>query len=495
MFTTAIKFFFIIFCSIYSFYKILNISFFKINTFLTTFSVSIGCSIIISLFHTNNFFYKILSILIFLFLYYAFILKENIALIFISTLLSFCLSYIFFSIAAFIVSLSIFPFFDTTISLPFNKLTILIGLFQYSFLYFLFQIRRMKKGMPFLINSSIINTGITISVPIISCIIALPSLRNFTFITHLHSLLTILFLALLLMIWWRKRITQTYLERLRTAELESLRAECEEKDKKIKELTDNNDRLAGIIHKDNKLLPAMENAVLDFLSVASAMNETEQKQYGQSLRTQLEEMLLARKNALNHYQNSGAYKSLTGIGILDGVCNHMKQLASTKQITIDFRIHDKLKENIPKNLNIHDIGHLLADLSTNAIHAVEQMENQKKIHIHLGFQKDIFIVEVKDSGIEFDPSVYNDLGLKQHTTHKENGGSGIGLMDIWKLKQKYNASIHIQEYSPSNNDFTKKISVLFDTKNLFLLSSYRCPVINNIISRNDIFIFPYSETK
>ena len=45
-------------------------------------------------------------------------------------------------------------------------------------------------------------------------------------------------------------------------------------------------------------------------------------------------------------------------------------------------------------------------------------------------------VEISDNGQPFLPEIFQDFGLKAHTTHAGNGGSGIGLMDIWKLKKK-----------------------------------------------------------
>ena len=344
--------------------------------------------------------------------------------------------------------------------------------------------------MPFLLKYKFSNDGITICIIIIFSFSFIPTILTSSPSLQGIQILSLVLLALLLMVWWRRRITQTYIERIRSAELESLRKENEEKDRKIRELMDNNDRLAGIIHKDNKLLPAMESAVSDYLSNASSMTDKEQKEYGKALLTQLEDMLHARKEVLSHYQNTGKYQSKTGIGILDGVCSHMEQLANEKGISIDFKIDEDLKEKIPEHVNEHDIGHLLSDLCTNAMHAVENMDT-KRLAVHLGALNDFFTVEVEDSGIEFDLSVYQDLGLERHTTQKETGGSGIGLMDIWKLKQKYGATLQIQEYSAQGQNFTKKISLIFDKKNLFIVTSYRYQIINKFITRHDLFLFPY----
>ena len=410
-----------------------------------------------------------------------------------ATIIAFGISYICLICASFFVTIIFLPFYDSMLNIQFTpeNLILLVCLIQILLIYALFNIKRLRKGMPFLNKSNFSNLGIGICFFIVFYISFLP-----TFLTPLRSVRKIqicllTFLALLLMVWWRRRITQTYIERIRSAELESLRKENEEKDRKIKELMDNNDRLAGIIHKDNKLLPAMESAVSDYLSNASSMTDREQKEYGKALLTQLEDMLHARKEVLTHYQSTGKYQSKTGIGILDGVCSHMEQLSQVKGVSIDFKIDEDLKEKIPEHVNEHDIGHLLSDLCTNAMHAVENMDT-KRLAVHLGALNDFFTVEVEDSGMEFDISVYQDLGLERHTTHKETGGSGIGLMDIWKLKQKYGATLQIQEYSAPGQNFTKKISLIFDKKNLFLLYSYRYPRLKTQLSRNDLILSAYN---
>ena len=181
----------------------------------------------------------------------------------------------------------------------------------------------------------------------------------------------------------------------------------------------------------------------------------------------------------------------TGIGILDGVCSHMEQIALSKKISMNFKIDECLKEKIPDCINEHDIGHLLSDLCTNAIHAIENTDI-KQILIYLGSINDSFSIEIEDSGIEFDVSVYQHLGLERHTTHAETGGSGIGLMDIWKLKQRYGATLQIQEYSSHTQTFTKKISIIFDNKNQFLLYSYRYPYIKPQLLRTDIVLIAYN---
>lgn len=85
---------------------------------------------------------------------------------------------------------------------------------------------------------------------------------------------------------------------------------------------------------------------------------------------------------------------------------------------------------------------------------------------------------------------FQDFGLKAHTTHAGNGGSGIGLMDIWKLKKKYRASLVITEYAPGTYSYTKQISLIFDAKKHYIIQTYRRRELGQIRFRDDLYIFP-----
>ena len=66
-----------------------------------------------------------------------------------------------------------------------------------------------------------------------------------------------------------------------------------------------------------------------------------------------------------------------------------------------------------------------------------------------------------------------DLGLTRHTTHADNGGSGIGLVTTYESLQKYGASFMIEEYEPDSGLFTKKISVTFNNLRQYILLTCR----------------------
>ena len=73
-------------------------------------------------------------------------------------------------------------------------------------------------------------------------------------------------------------------------------------------------------------------------------------------------------------------------------------------------------------------------------------------------------LEVLDSGNRFDIEVLKKMGRQRITTHAEEGGSGIGLMTLFKFLRQTGASLAIEEYSgaESNAKYNKSVRVTFD---------------------------------
>lgn len=76
---------------------------------------------------------------------------------------------------------------------------------------------------------------------------------------------------------------------------------------------------------------------------------------------------------------------------------------------------------------------MLADLIENAFIAMSDVTD-KKFSLTLGEWEITCLLKFPTTDSRFTGN-FQDFGLKAHTTHAGNGGSGIGLMDIWKLKK------------------------------------------------------------
>lgn len=141
---------------------------------------------------------------------------------------------------------------------------LLVGFLETSFIVLLFSIKRFRNGMPFLysVKFSNIGTGICLFFLLILTYSQLTSHYELQVIFPI-ILLLISFLAALIF-WWQAQLTKSYLHKLQLLELESLRKELEETTKEMEHLKKQNEELGRLIHKDNKLIPALETAVTDF---------------------------------------------------------------------------------------------------------------------------------------------------------------------------------------------------------------------------------------
>lgn len=490
MIESCIQIFFILLSCFYSYHKLLNIKKRPFNVEVYCYIYFAVCSCLLWLISKNIyyiFYYPALIILFFVFIRLYTQTHYKTALI--TTVIALGISLCAFTLSAVIMTL----FLLCTGLTPENHFWILIklviGIMQYLLVHLPFQLKRLKKGMPFLYELNFNNIGCLLSMCIIICVIIISTPYTIhTYIT-ISCLLLIFPCALLLISWWRAIITRNYRRKLQQFEMQKLKNELVQKEQEITRLLENNKALAQIIHRDNKLIPAMELAVNTFLQNRNTLSPQQLKEQGLALAAHLQEMTKERQFILNDYQTDGQPLAATGICAVDAVLQLMQQRALQEQISYTLRIAENIKNTAMQSLSEEDFSHLLADLIENAFIAMSDVPD-KKILISLGQMGNHLSVEISDNGQPFLPEIFQDFGLKAHTTHAGNGGSGIGLMDIWKLKKKYRASLVITEYAPGTYSYTKQISLIFDAKKHYIIQTYRKHELGQIRFRDDLYIFP-----
>ena len=339
--------------------------------------------------------------------------------------------------------------------------------------------------MPFLYQIGSSATGFILSCFILLIVTIISFYDSIPDMQFLFLLIALFLIGLLLYCWWRFRITRDYREKLRQAELKALQNELKEKDNRIRELEENNDSLAKIIHKDNKLIPAMELAVCEYLEAEATDGDTRKK--GEQLASGLKSMAQERKGTLNSYRHDEHALPVTGVCVLDALFTYMQQRALAQNINFSLHITGDIVKMTEAIISGEDLSHLLADLLENAIIAIGD-NAVRSLSAYLCHNEDSCTIEISDSGNAFDVQLFEDFGQTRHTTHKDSGGSGIGLMDIWKIKKQYRASLHIIEYTPGTSIFTKKIALVFDRKNHYLIQTYRRNEIERVHMRSDMFV-------
>lgn len=299
------------------------------------------------------------------------------------------------------------------------------------------------------------------------------------------TLILIIACGLEAIIWWRKHITNNYQKQVYKRNVGLLEERIKACEDEKAYLVKQNEDLAKIIHRDNKLVPAMAIAVEKLIEKNGFDSESSDKNFIDDLKN-LQEQLQAlsdeHSKLVKNYVNENETVELSGIISLDAVLEFLHSKARQNNIDCDIMIDRVCIRSLKDIIDPTDLNTLLCDLGENAIIAVKG-QTERKIGITFGCEQEIAYIAVHDSGPFFDDKVINFMGRKKITTHKTDGGNGIGLMTIFEILRKYNASFYIDE-KPSEQKYNKSVKIMFDGCGNFLIVSDRESAIKAYNSRN-----------
>lgn len=97
-------------------------------------------------------------------------------------------------------------------------------------------------------------------------------------------------------------------------------------------------------------------------------------------------------------------------------------------------------------------------------------------------------LSIYDTGVEFDIPTLLKLGTEPITTHKNDGGSGLGFMTTFETLKSCKASLVIEEYDAAVTNYTKSVTVRFDGKCEYRIYSYRADKIKSESNNRKIII-------
>ena len=261
----------------------------------------------------------------------------------------------------------------------------------------------------------------------------------------------------------QKSLQLYYKQKLQEREVEEIKEELKNKDKEIKELEKENLKLNkknhSIAHKQKSLEYELEQMV-----------QNNQVADGNNVKDKIE-------NLSKEMQDETVSMELTKTNIdkIDSMLKYMQSECVKNKIDFQLQINGNIHHMINKHIEKEDLEILIADLIKNAIIAINQSENiNKSILVRLGLIDGAYSLYVYDSGIEFEIDTLINLGIKPSTTHANDGGTGMGLMNTFDTLKKYKASLIIDEYGkPVKDNFTKVMKILFDNENAYKIVSYR----------------------
>lgn len=392
--------------------------------------------------------------------------KTQLSTSIVTVFLSFSISYISFAISTVIIAFFVMTFFNKNIHIFCQLICLFV---QLIIVQIPFKTKRLKKGMPFLKRKIYAIPGSIISLIVI---LFATILNSYHYDTKLLIILGLLFIsALLIYDYWRSCLTKTYIDKLKDRSISDLNQQIAQQAEEIIQLKEENQRLSKIVHKDNKLIPTLEHSVYTFIRNNSIKD--------QDVLTESDKIIerfsrLSKERAeLVKEQDTLCQKlSLTNVLSIDQYLLYFQCQAKENNIDFQTVIDCDIPHLIETIIEEYDLETLIQDLLDDALHAT-QANNGCYILLSMGLVSNIYTISIFDSGIPFPTEVLSKWGLEQITTRREDGGSGIGMMNTYETLHKYNASFIIHELGTDNHTFTKEITISFNNKNQFILHTNR----------------------
>lgn len=484
MLPQSIKYCSIFFCCIYVYFKLMNYSVLKKQekTYLAiSLIILTGLSLVMEM-YSLKFTYILPLFLLWCILS---LLTCRAQESFITIIISFVLSFTLHAIPSFLLTFVFYPIYGDYKNYPYVLLAILSSIAQIHLCIHLFKIKRFKKGMPFLLSTDILNIATVLSLTII-IFLAYSTFGIFEDKLQVMFFISLFFALAFIIFWWQAQLIKAYKRRILLREIESLRTELEEKEEQIAVLSKQNEDLGRLIHKDNKLIPSMVHSVKTYLATdfsdASAAIER-----GNALLIELHEVSRHRSNVITEIHGPKHKPYATGCMAVDTMLNFMRDKLCDKHV--DFSVHFgvDLKHYVPSSISDMDLGHLLSDLIDNAYNATSNCDNPI-IVIQFYEAENSLVLEIADNGVPFEANSLLNFGLEAITTHSDTGGHGFGLLDIWRHKTNYRATLHIDEYE-DDAPYSKKISLIFNKKNKYTIRTWRKDELERLSQRTDLQVY------
>ena len=260
---------------------------------------------------------------------------------------------------------------------------------------------------------------------------------------------------------------QAYFNHLAEKEVADLQHALSMAENEINSLKTENEIFSKIIHKDNKLLPALEMAVEEsILSMFSAEDRDSKLQQAQGIITRLRTLSAERSEVVANYEHTETNLPKTGFPVLDALFSYFFHKAQKDDITLNIKLNTSMDTIIPNLITEKHCETLLADLIENAIIATRLTDGEKMILLEIDQQENGHAFSIYDSGIPFPEEVLKNLGTKRITSHKDTGGSGIGMMSTFEICKRFHASFILSTSKPNPAfPYTKCLKILFDGKN------------------------------
>lgn len=395
--------------------------------------------------------------------------NENSKSIISSILISNSIVYINFVIAAFIENFIRMPLGNLK---EHDVLNLILIIVIATFINIaMFKIKRINKGFQFLkekINNEyldIIMINISIGVIIIYSLFG-----TYYGDMTIHLMVTFLIVSVIMIVMISKTIALAYKQKQLEKNLAEDDKIIKQKDAEIESLSKEKFEISKESHEFEKRIKALE------LKATSNMNMEVSEE--NDLMKQINNLSKEYSTKLKQIKGSDKLKK-TEVAEIDNMFEYLQNECEKSNIEFYLNINCDVNNMIDKVIAKNKLETLIGDLGTDAIHAVNiSKNNYKSIVTIIDKQEDIYLISMSDTGVEFKIDTLLKLGLEPATTHKEDGGSGIGYITTFETLNETKASLIIEEKNnESENEYTKTITVKFDGRNEYKIISYRADEI------------------
>jgi len=164
----------------------------------------------------------------------------------------------------------------------------------------------------------------------------------------------------------------------------------------------------------------------------------------------------------------------TRVNAIDNLFAEYAKRFSNDNIDFNLSVQGNVKYMIQNIISSGSLETLILNHLNNAQIAINKGDNTVRcIMVIIGVKNEKFELEILDGGIPFKVSTLEQLGTRRITTHANTGGSGIGFETTFEIMEEIGASLIINENPPSENGYTKSISIRFDNKKGYVIETYR----------------------
>lgn len=322
---------------------------------------------------------------------------------------------------------------------------------QYSLLVLLMRIRRIKTELIETVNAG----RNEILVFLWFVILSVRGIYMFSILTRrdINAVLIICTFLLSLLFfmfyfWYKKELKLLYVTMIQENELDLLEKSIDSKEELIRGLRADNECLAKIIHRDNKLIPSV------MMSVRNAEADSESA-------CALNEIYSERSAALLKYESHGRQIYNSGIDEVDAVLLYLADRAASMGVNFEVIIPEDISK-IPDIITPSELNAILAVLCEYAMTSSRDRENGA-VCVNIDRSGDGFFIEVSDNGEKFDMKALKAIGKKRRFAKRKVRDESNGLIPLFTVLRHTGSSLTIDEF-PQNKKYVKSLRVTSGNK-------------------------------